>query len=216
MLIALGVSAAHAESERIAVEGVVEDDLTGEPLGGITVVGEHLIFHEPSSSYDVGVVQAHEFDRDQTDDQGRYQLEGAALAESNRSQVSTVDEIDRSFRYLARTLELPTGSGTQPFTPIAVSQSGTVRGHVTDDESGEPIPGVGVRGSGPSAPFTGTRDDGSYELTGVRPGELQIRFERYAASKTGRHYLPSESPPLFVQRATATTGVDAALVPRRA
>lgn len=212
MLAVLGASSAQAESERIAVEGVVEDDVTGAPLAGITVVGEHVDFSEPSIPDDVGVATSHEFDRDQTDEHGRYRLEGATFAGSDESWVTTLDESGRSFRYLRGTFRLPTVSGVQPFTTIALTQSGTVRGHVTDDESGDPIAGVAVS-AGTSGPHSVTRADGSFELVGVRPGELQFRFSRYASSESGRLYFPYETPPLFVERATATIGVDASLVP---
>lgn len=211
VLAVMGTPTASAVSDRIAVEGVVVDDLTGEPLAGITVVGEHLIASEPSPG-DIGVVNASEFDRDLTDEQGRYRLEGATLADSSASQVTAIDDADRSFRYLKRTLQLPSDNGRQPDTTIAVAQSGTVHGRVSDHESGGPIAGVSVSAA-PSGTRASTRVDGSYELTGVRPGEQRIMFTDRRHTESGRRYLPHETAPLLVERATATAGVDAALVP---
>lgn len=47
----------------------------------------------------------------------------------------------------------------------------------------------------------------------MRPGEHHVSFRRDEETESGRRYLPEETGPLLVDRATATVAVDAAMVP---
>src|SRR5438105_920727 len=87
--------------------------------------------------------------------------------------------------------------------PLLAATTGNIEGHVTDEATGKPLPGVTVSATGPQGEqteFTGS--DGRYLITNLTPGEYLVRF--YFSNVT------VERPAVVVQ-ADKTLSVSAAI-----
>jgi hypothetical protein len=65
-------------------------------------------------------------------------------------------------------------------------------GNITDKTTGQPMPGVSVS---LGAAHTTSRDDGTYRLTGVKPGRATLRVSS--------HDVPPQSFPVTVGKTTS-------------
>lgn len=112
------------------------------------------------------------YGREQSDRRGRFEMKGLRAA----TYEVTVDTRDAFYQPDPVKVEVRTGVAAK--VRLVVEQGGTVRGKVVD-EYGKPVAGVTVRAAGRKRwdsvrRDAHTRDDGTFELTGIRPGEVRV------------------------------------------
>ncbi len=142
----------------IAIQGVVTDQETGEPIGGATI---HIF--DPSAGSGVGQVK--------TGDDGSYQVAGLDAGDYE-IQLSGApgyqDPPGRTVAYDGSTVV------EVDITLIPLTAPADVTGTVTDARSGEPLIGAEVslfwEDDGPRIPSVPTDEAGSYAIRGVDQG----------------------------------------------
>ncbi len=115
---------------------------------------------------------ARTYGREQSDAQGRFEMKGLRAA----SYQVTVETRDAYFQPDPVTVELRPGVPEK--VRLVLEQGGTIRGKVAD-EYGQGVAGVTVRAMGrkrwdSARRNAHTRDDGTFELVGIRPGEVRV------------------------------------------
>ncbi|MCL6580024.1 MAG: carboxypeptidase regulatory-like domain-containing protein [Firmicutes bacterium] len=153
-----------------AVRGLVTDADTGLPLAGVSA--------RLADVADVPVAQA------LTDEAGIFRMEGVAPALAYRLDLTLPG-------YGGLTLDVAVAPGeTTEVTASLVALSGSVRGLVTSQLDGHPLPGTAVRvldaGAVTVAGVT-TGPDGRYYIPNLRPGTYVVNFhaDGYANRHTG-------------------------------
>jgi RNA polymerase sigma factor (sigma-70 family) len=163
------------------IRGVVRDKATGKPLAGATLVWRHTYdrrYEVMSWRYRMAI----------TDKGGHYELLGVPKASGSYGPGYLAVRPAEGQLYFQQTVVLKDTPGLEPMTvDIDLLQGGvTVRGKVTDKETGKPIAGALVEyfplfanpyaGKMPSSSLRSeaiTGADGSYTLTAL-PGQGMI------------------------------------------
>jgi RNA polymerase sigma factor (sigma-70 family) len=117
----------HVARPTLAVSGVVRDRSTGKPISNVRVSGAVVNgWRENSTSAT-------------TDAAGRYRLVGLPKAAQCRLSFS---HTDKDTSYFGRAIILHDIAGLAPATAdMGLSRGVVVTGRVTDEESGQPVPG---------------------------------------------------------------------------
>jgi protocatechuate 3,4-dioxygenase beta subunit len=111
---------------------------------------------------------------DQSDLKGRFKMAGLAAGQYRIEAVCPDDH------YLKKPLMLELAAGERKEIRVVVERGGEIHGDVKD-ETGKPVKGASVRARSKKQwgdwrkNRTYTRDDGTFELKGVRPGKYRMR-----------------------------------------
>jgi len=123
-----------------------------------------------------------------------------------------------------------TSGNTTAGIDAALEKSGSVGGTVTDAGTGEPVAGINVcaeRTSGNSYNCETSGPDGTYTISGLRPGSYKVSFRsgwietgpgEYEPVSYVRQYYDGKATegaadPVSVAAGATSTGIDAAMVP---
>lgn len=93
--------------------------------------------------------------------------------------------------------------------------TGSIAGIVTREDDGEPVAGVFVTAAGPGYGYAETASDGSYTITGLAPGEYDVRFEPNDIALVAEYwngtYDWADATPVAVRSGETTSSIDASL-----
>jgi ABC-type branched-subunit amino acid transport system substrate-binding protein len=115
-----------------------------------------------------------------------------------------------------------TGGSDTPNIDAPLGLGGSISGTVTDESTGEPLPGIGARALGPGPPwyfwpgFTRTDASGAYSQRGLRPGNYVVQFQDSSHTYVGEYYdnrwHSSTADPVTVSAGLDTPGINGALI----
>lgn len=181
--------ALHAQAGTVTIQGRIVDGATGTPLSGVTVTLSGPAQQTMTTSAD-GVFSFASLPA------GSYTLQASVTG------------------FFGATATLSAGGGTLNVGDLALSRdapasSGTVRGTVTDAQSGQPLAGASVSVGGVS---TTTDASGVYTIANVAPGDVavQVALTGYV-SVTGGGELVAGGVLVFSPALTPLTAQETAL-----
>ena len=186
-----------------SIYGQVINNITRQPIAGVTVWAKNLYGHEKSA---------------QTDANGNYAIRNLPpdnyRVEVNQNGYSLEYYNNIYDWYDATLVTVLEGQNTKGID-IALDPASSISGIVTDASTGEPLAGVTVRArSGPDGGrSTQTDANGSYTINNLLPGEYRI--ESYQDGYIFEYYDNSSSwdsaTPVTLQTAQTLTEINFAL-----
>jgi hypothetical protein len=213
-----GVNAALALGGRVT--GTVVADAGGAPLAGICV--SPISTSSNSSLF-----------RPQTASDGTYSVAGLPVGTYKVKFEDCVSPLDHAAEYFDNTLNFDaatvlsvTAGGTVAGVSAGLAIAGRISGTVVADGTGAPVGGICVNAfdavSGWSLFRPSTSADGSYLISGLKPGNYRVRFEdcngpvewvsEYYDNKPGGNTANL----VAVTAGVTTSGINASLAPRPA
>jgi hypothetical protein len=162
-----GASFEHAAAPSRAIEGVIRDEKTGQPLPGVSIRAAGTLSF-------TGLIN---YVRTTSDEQGRYRLTG--IREGSEDRVLIVPPAGQTYLSASQPIALGRGNGPAALD-LTLKKGVWIQGRVTDATSGQPLdadveyhafgdnPHLGPN---PGYQMNGirTRTDGSFRLLGL-PG----------------------------------------------
>ena len=203
-----------------SISGTVTDEGTGAPLSGIDVSAYHQQ-QGPGAPWDFQV------ERTTTDGAGAYSLRGLRTANyevyfRDPSGTYAFEWYNDKGWIESGDLVSVTGGSDTPNIDAPLGLGGSISGTVTDESTGEPLPGIAVGALGPGPPwyfwpgFAEADASGAYSQRGLRPGDYVVQFRDSSHAYIGEYYdnrwHSSTADPVTVSAGLDTPGINGALI----